>query len=707
MAKSPDQKNDKEQENGNGLPRFAKTILVPVAKPETAPQLIRLALRLLDKENGKITALVVADGEDNEGLSEAVEELQMIVDSFIAAELPVELQTVIAGSVSRGILDAARDYQADMLVIGVQEKENRKVTLGSVVENVAQAATCDVLIYRSTNDVTPKRVLVTYRGTTADTNAMTTGILLAKATDSRFLPLYVQRDYNANPRNERMSQQAFTLLEGEYIRKEIITGHRPEERILSMLNKDDLLVMGLWHKENFDQQISSDLTQTLLNRAPGPVLLVSRVVRKGTLGETIQRRLERYSLQLTEVERNELVWQAQQNALANIDYLLMSLLSALLASLGLLLNSTAVVIGAMLVAPFMQPLAAFSVGLITGMLPTTRRAILTIIEGAILALIISVVAGFLSPFNTPTAEMLARGTPSFLDAFVAIASGLVAGFATARKEIPVALAGVAIAAALMPPITTVGLGLAFNEWMLAAGAGLLFVTNILFIILAESIVFLWVGMRPGRRQESVLGTRIWWTLIGVFMITVVGLLVSLGQRALDEARIRDFLLQQFTGAEYVSIDFSDTSEAYEIVFAVRAPDVITPEQVDEVKTALSEEFDLPSERLVLSVSYEQLVQASTDERGRVLEVIQAVLPDVSVSELAVARDDAGLTIEAELRAAQLLEAADVDRLKDELETAFALPVDLSVAVQQFFAVTPQPSPTPDDADTDAGDGADG
>lgn len=704
MAKSPDQKNN-NKETENGLPQFAKTILVPVSKPETAPQLIRLALRLLDKENGKVTALVVADGEDNEGLSEAVEELQLIVDSFIAAELPVELKTVIAGSVSRGILDAARDQQADMLVIGVQDKASRKVKLGSIVENVAQAATCDVLIYRSTNDVAPKRVLVTYRGTTADTNAMTTGVLLAKATDSRFLPLYVQRDYNANPRNERMSQQAFSLLEGEYIRKEIIPGNRPEERILSMLNKDDLLVMGLWHKENFDQQIQSDLTQTLLNRAPGSVLLVSRVVRKGTLGETIQRRLERYSLQLTEVERNELVWQAQQDALANIDYLLMSLLSALLASLGLLLNSTAVVIGAMLVAPFMQPLAAFSVGLITGMLSTTRRALLTIIEGTILALIISVVAGFLSLGDTPTAEMLARGTPSFLDAFIAIASGLVAGFATARKEIPVALAGVAIAAALMPPITTVGLALAFNEWLLAAGAGLLFVTNILFIILAESIVFLWIGMRPGRRQESKFGTRVWWTLIVAFMITVVSLLVSLGQRALDEVEIRDFLLSQFAGAEYVDIDFSDTGEIYEIVFAVRAPDVITPEKVDEVKAALSEEFDLPSDRLVLSVAYEQLVQATTDERGRVLEVIQALLPGVSVSELAVTREEGGLTIEAELRTAELLDADDIERLKNELEAAFALPVDLSVAVQQFFAVTPQPSPTPDESD--AGDDTDG
>ena len=162
--------------------------------------------------------------------------------------------------------------------------------------------------------------------------------------------------------------------------------------------------------------------------------------------------------------------------------------------------------------------------------------------------------GVILPIAQPTSEMLARGNPSLLDAGVALVSGLVAAYATARKGIPAALAGVAIAAALMPPICTVGLGIAFRNANLALGAGLLFLTNIIFIIFAEYAVLLWLGLRPQIEEGARNLTRLWWVIIGGMVITVVILFINLNASAFDEAAVEEQLAQAFAPAQIIEMD---------------------------------------------------------------------------------------------------------------------------------------------------------
>src|SRR5690606_3546905 len=105
-----------------------------------------------------------------------------------------------------------------------------------------------------------------------------------------------------------------------------------------------------------------------------------------------------------------------------------------------------------------------------------RRSAITLVFGIIVSIFVAIGAGLLSSLSSPTSEMLIRSNPTLLDALVAFASGVVGAYATARKDIPAALAGVAIAAALMPPLCTVGLGLALGNQALASGSMLLFIT---------------------------------------------------------------------------------------------------------------------------------------------------------------------------------------------------------------------------------------
>jgi uncharacterized membrane protein len=102
---------------------------------------------------------------------------------------------------------------------------------------------------------------------------------------------------------------------------------------------------------------------------------------------------------------------------------------------------------------------------------------------------------------------LARTQPTLIDLFVALASGMAGAYAIARKEVGEALPGVAIAAALLPPLASVGIGLALGEASIAGGALLLFTTNLVAIIFASSIVFLLLGVRPPRVEERELRLR--------------------------------------------------------------------------------------------------------------------------------------------------------------------------------------------------------
>jgi uncharacterized hydrophobic protein (TIGR00271 family) len=130
----------------------------------------------------------------------------------------------------------------------------------------------------------------------------------------------------------------------------------------------------------------------------------------------------------------------------------MMCLSTAIAALGLLINSPAVIIGAMVVAPLMTPLIAAGCALVRGDLSLFTKSIQAMLFGSLVALGVSLLVGALIPNDTLTVEMVSRGRPDILDLFVGLFAGAAAAYATARPKVMAALVGVAVAAALVPPI---------------------------------------------------------------------------------------------------------------------------------------------------------------------------------------------------------------------------------------------------------------
>lgn len=666
---------------------YAKTVLVPIGRPDTAVQMLELAGELVHPTEGLVIALVVALG-DSELANKLTDEVEQTIENFRSdgEGHNVELVTEIAVSISRGILDVARERNVDVIMLGVNKSTRRQVKLGTVVENVMSTAPCGVLIYRTATSPSFNRVVIPVDGTIQSTTAMKLGVSLALQHKAKVRHMSVQYNYQYNPEHEKLMHEAEGLMPADNrSNKQIIVGRNPERNILREMTENDLLVMGFSQKSDFERQITDDLSNQLLNRAPGPVIMISRIEWQHGVRGVIERSITRINPQLTQVEQNELIWSAQKNADTNLDYTVMIILSAGLATLGLLTNSVAVIIGAMLVAPLMSPITGFSTGMATGLWVLTRRATLTLVQGVILALLISILMGVLSPIDVPTPEMTSRGSPGILDAAVALVSGLVAAYASARKGIPAALAGVAIAAALMPPVCTIGLGVALQKVDLTIGATLLFLANITFIIASQYITFLWLGMRPDKSREGVttVWARIWWGFLAAITILVFFVFIQLGADAIDEAQ----LIDQLEDDVFISGEVTDyqviSSVPLSIRITVLSESLITTEQVVEAQELINNAYDQPATVEVIS----ERVVRPTDDRTQIIQsIMQSELASATISNLDVVDNADGMFISASVLDTLPPSQETLNAIQRQLSTLTDSSVQLDIVYQQRIMV---------------------
>jgi uncharacterized hydrophobic protein (TIGR00271 family) len=191
--------------------------------------------------------------------------------------------------------------------------------------------------------------------------------------------------------------------------------------------------------------------------------------------------------------------------LSNLNYWLEIIFSAGIATLGLVLNSPAVIIGAMLISPLMDPIMATGLAFAAGDLYLAGKALFSLLASIALAVAFSAFIVWLLPFHAVTSEILSRTNPTLLDLGVALFSGLAGSVAVCKYSSGVTtLPGVAVAVALMPPLCTVGFGLGNGvNIRVMGGAGLLFLTNLVAIVASAFVVFLLIGMNAAEVRAEM------------------------------------------------------------------------------------------------------------------------------------------------------------------------------------------------------------
>lgn len=228
---------------------------------------------------------------------------------------------------------------------------------------------------------------------------------------------------------------------------------------------------------------------------------------------------------------DELTQILEENAIPSPSFYALLALASTIATFGLLGNNTATIIGAMIVAPLMNPIVSLSYAIISVRQQLIKQSTFTLLTGILSVIAIAFFLSQLVNARVVGSEIVARTTPNLIDLGVAIASGSAAGLALSNRNISSALPGVAIAVALVPPLCVVGIGLSLgndavvsfslnsrlNENLdVASGAFLLFLTNLAGIIISAGIVF--VVERYGILQKSLIGLLIAFLIVSLLSV---------------------------------------------------------------------------------------------------------------------------------------------------------------------------------------------
>ena len=523
--------------------------MVVVSQAESAAAVVRWAARFAKMRNNSLTVLCCLFGDPVKPVARfdlespgTTEELIKTTAKAIREidQQGIELLWMRHPKPARTIIQKVQKEKIDLLCAGMDTGLSKDSLVNRLALRLLRFAPCNMFVLDpgDTDGRNFQRVLLPM-GPALKPFTMQTAVNMAEKLDCTVMPLeiasYFGKDSQEVAKRSLISKlQEAGIKESTAIKPILaLSGEKWKSAVMRSRNSDLVLTSAAAARE-----IRKFRQEEKRHTDPGaprvPVGLVRRwnVETKSSLINMIESHIFSWLPSLEAVDRVDLFDRLQAGARWNVDYILMMCLSTAIASLGLIQNSTAVVIGAMVVAPLMTPLIGAGLSLVQGNLIFFRDAMRAMGFGVIASLMISIILGFIVPFEELSPELLARGAPTLLDLVVAFLSGAAAAYALARPSLLGALAGVAIAAALVPPLATVGIAFTEFRWDIVEGAAILFITNLVAIILGAAGVYRLLGI-----QGSRLGMRLpLWVRRTVLLLVLlsVGLTAPLGYKLADQ-----------------------------------------------------------------------------------------------------------------------------------------------------------------------------
>jgi uncharacterized hydrophobic protein (TIGR00271 family) len=315
------------------------------------------------------------------------------------------------------------------------------------------------------------------------------------------------------------------------------------------------------------------------------------------------------------IDLDALESEIEREAQPSEPFLVLTVAAGLIATLGLLADSAAVVIGAMLIAPWILPLRSACFGILEGRIALVGRALLTLTVGVTITVLLSTSLGLVAQLPVLGEEVQRRTTPNLLDLGIALVAGAIAVYGRLRKEAVDSIAGTAIAVALVPPVCVLGLLLAARQWAPAGGAALLFAANLLGIL---SGGWLTLVANQSQLRRQLLRSRMGLVsllLTGLLLIPLTGSflnLVSKAQKRLalqqveraitDSLRQRTLTLGRDSELTGVRIDWTQNPPLIRASVRVSRPNLPTARQVAAVQEFINQSQPLRFRLLVQRVS---------------------------------------------------------------------------------------------------------
>ena len=493
-----------------------------VPNPEMAPALIAWAHTLADKDE-ETTFLCLEtgfDGRTTQAVREALGEKGDGVSTLIAIDDPMPVARV---------REYVRKRNIRLLVTGpfalpaVGGKDQ-------TADELVRASSCRTfaLLYGEKAPSEIKKVLFVPTGREHDRSALR---LVETLRQRRMAQVTIgaiedETGAKAGQTGERYIRALLheEALDEEAFEVKVVVDRLKHRGVVELFEDHDLIVTGANAASRLHplRQSLGDATVAIVKRTP----------------PLSKRAIADWLPSINPADHADLLHDLSAGSVWGPDFIGMLGLASAIATLGLLQNSPAVVIGSMLLAPLMTPMIGLGLALGQADVRVMRLCGKSIALGFLLTLAVSFLIGIITPTGaTLTEEVLARGGPNVLDLLIAVFAAAAATFAMARPNISGAIAGVAIATALVPPVCAVGISLAHGGWLNAFGASALFFTNLIAIIVMSSFTFSLLGITasralPRHRRRAQLGR---WSLV-VLLLALAGPLSTTLVAQLEEGK---------------------------------------------------------------------------------------------------------------------------------------------------------------------------
>ena len=295
--------------------------------------------------------------------------------------------------------------------------------------------------------------------------------------------------------------------------------------------------------------------------------------------------------------------QIKENAKGDFDFYLMTLFAGIIISLGIVIDSATVVIGGMLLAPLVWPILGMALGITMGRSHILQTSLITILKATLIIIIFSIMVGLIAPeLVIESKEFVSRVHPTLLELLIALAAGFVGAFIIAYPKMGSAISGVVVAAALVPPIATVGLSLARGDFESAAGAFLLYLSNLIAITFAATILFLISNFSACSEQaEEKRKSGFRWSFL-LLIVIIVPLVLITKQTALNVKQskaIEDVVVSSIQNVAVSGLKINQKNDILIADLTLQSKEGVTEDEVEAMENILSKRL---KETVILNVT---------------------------------------------------------------------------------------------------------
>lgn len=310
----------------------------------------------------------------------------------------------------------------------------------------------------------------------------------------------------------------------------------------------------------------------------------------------------RFNLHVDKADEDDVILSIRKNTDFVGPNLWTLIFAIFIASIGLNVNSTAVIIGAMLISPLMGPIMGIGLGLGTNDFELIKKGARNLLIATLISVATSTLYFWLTPLHDAQSELLARTTPSLWDVFIAFFGGLAGIVAGTRKEKSNVIPGVAIATALMPPLCTAGFGIASGNLYYFLGAMYLYSINTVFIGISTFLIVRFLKFKVKQFENKAYQKKVSRYIIAIITITIlpsIYLAYRIVDKSIFENNARNFVSEEFRfkNTQVVNRTFKYATNAREIDLLLIGYEL--PErEIDSIRKKLSN-YNLNNTKLVI------------------------------------------------------------------------------------------------------------